>query len=156
MKKNIAFVFGLMFLASAPFNVFAEVGIDSAVDWGTPTENVSPSGQLYSNTTSDTGSGLSGGTANVSLLVAFLQDALTIATGLILAAAVVFFLWGVSQFVRAAGDEEARKTGKNHIIYGIIGIAVMVSMWGLVNFLTKSANLTLSTGSVPALPEMPK
>lgn len=92
------------------------------------------------------------GVQNVSGLIAFLTNAFNIATGLILAAAVVFFLWGVLEFVMAAGEEEAREKGKGHIIYGIIGIAVMVSVWGLVNFLTSSARLTTTPVAPPALP----
>ena len=147
MKKILAL--SLMLMIFAPFSVLASCPgyVDSS------TGDFIATGPCT--TDSSTGAGLSGGTGNMTLLVSFLQDALKIATGLILAAAIVFFLWGVAQFVKSAGDEEARKTGKNHIIYGIIGIAVMVSMWGLVNFLTGSANLDLDAGVVPALPEMP-
>jgi uncharacterized membrane protein YuzA (DUF378 family) len=70
---------------------------------------------------------------------------------LILAAAVVYFLWGVFHFVKAAGDEKARDSGKQQIIYGIVGIAVMVSVWGLVNFLTDSANLDTSAQQAPEI-----
>ncbi len=49
--------------------------------------------------------------------------------------AVLFFVWGVFQFVASAGDEEKRTEGRNKMIYGIIGIFVMVSVWGLVNLL---------------------
>lgn len=151
MKKILAI--SLMFMMFAPFGVFATTCSNSSngLEW----DGFAYTIPCTSGSSASTGAGLSGGTKNVSLLVAFLQDALTIATGLILAAAVVFFLWGVFQFVRSAGDEEARKTGKNHIIYGVIGIAVMVSLWGLVAFLTGSANLDLDAGVVPALPAMP-
>lgn len=101
------------------------------------------------------GTGLSGGAGDVSKLVSFLGALLNIATRLILGAAVVYFLWGVFQFVKSAGDEEARQTGKNHIIYGVIGIAVMVSMWGLVNFVTGSINFGTTNYSVPSLLPMP-
>lgn len=151
MKKIHAL--SLMFVVFAPFNAFA--ACVNGQEWNGVNAWVSCTSGSGSSASAATGAGLSGGTGNLTLLVSFLQDALIIATGLILAAAIVFFLWGVAQFVRSAGDEEARKTGKNHIIYGIIGIAVMVSMWGLVNFLTGSADLVLDAGVVPALPEMP-
>jgi len=93
--------------------------------------------------------GVAGG---ASALVLWLQNAFNLASGLIVGAAVVFFLWGVLQFVMSAGDDEAREKGKNHIIYGVIGIAVMVSIWGLVNFLTRSANLNPAVQSAPTLP----
>jgi len=41
------------------------------------------------------------------------------------------------------GDsEEAKKKGRDRIIYGIIGLAVIVSLWGLVNVVVKTFNLS--------------
>lgn len=95
---------------------------------------------------------LSAGVGDTTSLVSWLISAFNIASGLILAAAVVFFLWGVFQYVMAAGDEDAQKTGRAHIINGVIGIAVMVSVWGLVNFFTRSAGLSGTVQQAPALP----
>lgn len=47
---------------------------------------------------------------------------------------VVYFVWGVITYV-ISSDEEAKKTGRNRIIYGIIGLAVIIGMWGLVTLL---------------------
>jgi len=56
--------------------------------------------------------------------------------------AVVWFLWGVFKYVVAsAGDEEAHKAARNMVIQGIIGLAVMLSVYGLISFLTSSLNL---------------
>jgi hypothetical protein len=52
---------------------------------------------------------------------------------LIVGLAVVYFLWGVAKFVLAVNEEKARDEGKKQMIWGIIGIFVMVSVWGLVN-----------------------
>ncbi|MBI5798650.1 MAG: hypothetical protein HZB10_01840 [Candidatus Yonathbacteria bacterium] len=86
---------------------------------------------------------------NVGSLIVWLGKMLGTATTLILAAAVVYFLWNTFKFVMAAGDEEKRKEGQQGIIYGLIGIAVMVSVYGLVNFFTSSAGLS-NTGSISA------
>ena len=72
----------------------------------------------------------------------------------IVALAVLYFIWGVFQFVAAAGDEEARTAGRDKMIYGIIGIFVMVSVWGLVNllqgsFTTNKAVIAPTTAPVP-------
>jgi hypothetical protein len=45
---------------------------------------------------------------------------------------VIYFVWGIVGYV-IGDDEEAKKRGKNKIIYGIIGFAVIMGMWGLVN-----------------------
>ena len=95
---------------------------------------------------------LSGGVGDTTSLVSWLISVFNIASGLILTAAVIFFLWGVFQYVRSAGDEDAQKEGRAHIINGIIGIAVMVSVWGLVNFFTRSAGLSNTVQQAPALP----
>ena len=65
--------------------------------------------------------------------------------------AVVYFIIGVIQYV-ISGDEEAKKKAKSHIIYGIIGLVVIVAMWGLVKIVTD----TLGTQNVtPVLPVLP-
>lgn len=77
-------------------------------------------------------------------------------TILFLSAAVVFFLWGVLQFVMSAGDDEAREKGKSHIIWGVIGITVMISVWALVTWLTSTLGLTVITPiSAPTVQQIP-
>lgn len=65
----------------------------------------------------------------------------------LVALGVVYFVWGVVQFV-IAGGEEAKKKGKDHVIYGIIGLAVIVGLWGLVNIVVN----TFGLGGVSAPP----
>jgi len=48
----------------------------------------------------------------------------------------LYFIWGIVQYVMAAGDEAKVKTGKQHMIWGIIGMAVMAGAWGLVRIIT--------------------
>ena len=40
-------------------------------------------------------------------------------------AAFVLFVWGVVQFIAGAEDEEKRKPGQQHMIWGIIGLVIM-------------------------------
>ena len=53
---------------------------------------------------------------------------------------VVFFVWGVISYIIGA-DEEQKKKGKDKIIYGIIGLVVIVGMWGLVRIVTTTFGL---------------
>ena len=48
--------------------------------------------------------------------------------------AIAYFFWGVFEFVGGAAEPAARKTGRDHMIYGIIGIFIMVSVIGILNF----------------------
>ena len=54
---------------------------------------------------------------------------------LIVGLAVAYFLWGVAKYILHSDDAKAREEGKNMMIYGVIALFVMVSMWGLVNLL---------------------
>lgn len=66
---------------------------------------------------------------------------INIVAGLIVALAVVYFLWGVAKYVGSQGDASAREEARNTMIWGIIAIFVMVSVWGLVNLLRDTFNL---------------
>ena len=57
--------------------------------------------------------------------------------------AIVFFFWGIFQYVLSFSTDASnkRKEGLNKILYGIIAIFVMVSFWGLLAFLMNSINL---------------
>ncbi len=48
--------------------------------------------------------------------------------------AVVWFIWNVIQYT-IADDEEKKGKAKEQMIWGIVGIAVIVSVWGLVAIL---------------------
>lgn len=53
---------------------------------------------------------------------------------------VVYFLYGVFTYM-TAGDDDKKTAAKSKILYGIIGIFVMVSIWGLVNLLTQTTGV---------------
>lgn len=57
---------------------------------------------------------------------------------LLFSLAVAGFIWGVVQYVLNADNEEKRKKGKSYMMWGIIALFVMISMWGLVGVLTKT------------------
>jgi len=67
--------------------------------------------------------------------------------------ATLVFLIGVLRFVANGADEEARKKGKDFMIWGIFAMAVMISIWGLVRVITGSLNL--DNDSDIRIPESP-
>lgn len=46
--------------------------------------------------------------------------------------ALLFFFWGLAKFILNAGDENARQSGKQIMIWGVVALFVMVSVWGIV------------------------
>src|SRR3989338_6366974 len=59
---------------------------------------------------------------------------------ILIALGVVFFVWGVLMYV-LFDDEEAKKRGRDRMIWGIIGLAVIIGLWGLVRLLTNTFDL---------------
>jgi len=53
----------------------------------------------------------------------------------LLTLALIYFLWGLVKYIMNAGDEEERKKGRGMMIWGVVALFVMVSVWGLVSSL---------------------
>lgn len=72
-------------------------------------------------------------------VLAYLGDALAyLVLPLLIAFAVVYFLWGLLKYIGAGGDEKKIEEGRGVMIFGIIAIFFMVSIWGFVNLLVNS------------------
>ena len=63
---------------------------------------------------------------------------------LLMATATVYFLWGLSMFLANAEDTTERSEGKRKIVYGLIGLFIMVSVFGIINLVLG----TFGVGSV--------
>lgn len=54
---------------------------------------------------------------------------------LLFAAALVYFLWGLVLFIWNAENSTKRKEGQQHMMWGIIGIAIMLSAYGIMTLI---------------------
>ena len=63
------------------------------------------------------------------------------ATPIVVALALVYFFWGLGQFILNSSDEAKRKDAISIMIYGIIALFIMVSIWGIVNVLQTTFNV---------------
>lgn len=52
--------------------------------------------------------------------------------------ALVVFLYGVMQFLRNPQDKEKREKGRWHMLWGIIGFVIMLSVFGIINLLVRT------------------
>ena len=55
--------------------------------------------------------------------------------GFLFALALVMFLWGIVQFISNAENEEKLSEGKEHMLWGIVGMFIMVSVFGIMNLI---------------------
>jgi hypothetical protein len=72
---------------------------------------------------------------------------------IVFAIAIIYFFWGVATYIRSAGDPKNQEAGRSMMIYGIIGIAVMASVYGLVGWL--QGTLGVNPGGTVVLPTVP-
>lgn len=73
-----------------------------------------------------------GGSFPFKNLVLQLGDVVFILVRVAFAAALLFFFWGLAKYILSAGDEAAKASGKNIMIWGVIALFVMASIWGIV------------------------
>lgn len=58
------------------------------------------------------------------------------------ALAVVFFLYGVLEFFLNQENEEKKTTGKQHMIWGVIGMTIMMGVWTILGMILSTLNIS--------------
>lgn len=67
---------------------------------------------------------------------------ITTLTAIIAAVALLVFFWGLAKFIFKLGSsEKAVEEGRNIMVWGLIALFVMLSVWGIINFFQKELNL---------------
>lgn len=74
-------------------------------------------------------------TNGLQRLVAQIGALIQAAVPLVIGLAILLFLWGIFKLYFLDPSEENRKEGRKLIVWGLIAIVVMVSVWGLVKIL---------------------
>ena len=69
-------------------------------------------------------------------VITLIEEYISYLIPLLFGIALVFFLMGVVKYIMYAGNEDKRSEGAKFMFYGIIGLAVMISVWGLVKIIT--------------------
>jgi uncharacterized membrane protein YidH (DUF202 family) len=71
------------------------------------------------------------------------QDAiLTPIITLLSLGAFVLFVWGVVQMIASSEDEEKRKTGQQHMIWGIIGLVIIFGANAIISLIKATVGAT--------------
>lgn len=86
---------------------------------------------------------------NLTTLVQNIRGLINQILPVLLALAILYFFWGLITFIRAAGDPKKVEEGKSIMIWGIIALFVMVSVFGILNWLAGAANLNNTPINVP-------
>jgi hypothetical protein len=72
----------------------------------------------------------------------------------IFALAFLAFIWGMFKtFILGGSDEEKQEEGKKLMMYSVVGFVLMVSIWGIVNFV--SGSFGFQGQNIQAIPNVP-
>ncbi len=64
------------------------------------------------------------------------------------AIAFVVFLWGAFEYVKNADNDSARATGQQHLLWGVIGLMVMLSAFAILNVAAGTFGLNVDVNAV--------
>lgn len=70
---------------------------------------------------------------------------------LIVALTVLVFLWGLVKFIAKSGDAKGHEEGKSLMIWGLVGLFLMLSLFGVLRLFYTD----LGFGSVLGIPLLP-
>src|SRR5690606_30841410 len=95
----------------------------------------------------------SGGDEGVKKLIGMVGGIVQALIPIVIGLGVLVFLWGVLKYVLNSSDA-GKAEGRTFMLWGIIALFVMVSVWGLVNILRDSLELNPNTPTAPAIPRV--
>jgi len=76
-----------------------------------------------------------GAIGSLQELTVFIFNSIGSLTRIVVILGTVFFFWGMALFILHAENEDEREEGKKKMLWGIITLAVMFGIWGIVRLL---------------------
>lgn len=52
------------------------------------------------------------------------------------------FMWGLVEFIANPTNSANKEKGKKHMIFGVLGLLIMVSVWGIVDLITNTLGIS--------------
>lgn len=74
-------------------------------------------------------------------------DLMNLTIRILFGLAVAYFFWGMIQFIAKSGEERARTEGRKKMLWGIIALFVMASIYGILALV--GSTLGINTGFNP-------
>jgi len=60
---------------------------------------------------------------------------------LLFALALAYFLYGAFEFILNGSNDEKKTTGKTHMLWGIIGLTIMMGVWAILGVILSTFNI---------------
>jgi hypothetical protein len=84
----------------------------------------------------------------IPFLIGFVNNVIAFIVGLTF----LVFIWGIFKLVFSGKDSKEREAAKGYIVWGVVALAIMVSVWGLVNLLISFFGFGSVGPMVPGFP----
>jgi uncharacterized membrane protein YidH (DUF202 family) len=62
---------------------------------------------------------------------------------LLLTAGVAYFIWGVAMYIFNSDNADERKKGTQHLMWGVLGIVIMVGVIGILKIATSTFGISM-------------
>ncbi len=99
---------------------------------------------------SDCAASISGAGGGIVGVICVVYKIIKIIIPVLILGAVAYFIWGIVQFI-GSHDAEEKSQARNTMVHGIIGFAVILGLWGLVNILLSTFSLSGSNTTGPGV-----
>lgn len=77
---------------------------------------------------------------NLQSVFSTIQNLLNLIIPILITLAVVLFFWGLARYIWSAGGDE-KEGGKQIMIWGLVALFVMVSVWGILGLFGSTFNI---------------
>jgi len=85
-------------------------------------------------------------------LIGIIVGILRLLVPVVIALALLYFFWGLAKFILRADDEAEREKGKQIMLWGIIALFVILTIWGIIAVLQTTFVRPATTIPLPTLP----
>ena len=62
--------------------------------------------------------------------------------GFLFALALIFFLWGVAEFIYKADSEAGREEAKHHMLWGVLGMFIMFAAFTIIRIIANTLGVS--------------
>lgn len=84
-----------------------------------------------------------------SIIAKLINDIINPMIPLVFTLAIIFFFWGLAMYILRSGDPAKRKEGTQMMTYGLLGLFVMFSVWGLLAIVSNTFSLDNTSLPIP-------
>jgi hypothetical protein len=87
-----------------------------------------------------------GASGDIKFIICTISNVVNSLVPIAVSLAIVYFIFGIIRYVMAGG-EEAKKHGRDTIIYSIIGLTCIFSLWGIIAFVNNTFGIDANTAA---------